>query len=178
MAIEGFGETIGIYLIGGTIDKDYNELDGSLGFESGTHIEEMLQDARMTGSFKVGQLMLKDSLDMTEADRQIVVEALRNSSTRKNVLLHGTDTMPETARAINEAGLTGQTNVLFGAMRPFALSRSDAMFNFGSAITAVRILEPGVWVTMDGQIFPGETVSKNTSIGRFEHRTLDQKRSF
>ena len=158
--------TIRILVTGGTFDKDYDELGGRLFFKD-THLHEMLRLARCRIPLQVETLMMVDSLDMTEADRARVVERCRGSAEERLVVTHGTDTMVETARALQVAGLA-KTVVLTGAMIPYAFGSSDGLFNLGSALSFAQVLPPGVYVAMNGRYFPGDKVRKNRQGGVFE----------
>jgi L-asparaginase len=158
--------TIRILVTGGTFDKEYDELGGRLFFKD-THLHEMLRLARCHIPVQVETLMMIDSLDMTEADRARVVERCQGSAEERLVVTHGTDTMAETARALQSAGL-GKTVVLTGAMVPYAFGSSDGLFNLGSALSFAQVLPPGVYVAMNGRFFPGDKVRKNRQGGVFE----------
>ena len=158
--------TIRILVTGGTFDKEYDELSGRLFFKE-THLPEMLRLARCRVPVQVETLMMIDSLDMTEADRARVVERCRTSAEDRLVVTHGTDTMAETARALQAAGL-GKTVVLTGAMVPYAFGSSDGLFNLGSALSFAQVLPPGVYVAMNGRVFAGDKVRKDRQHGVFE----------
>jgi L-asparaginase len=158
--------TIRILVTGGTFDKEYDELSGRLFFKE-THLPEMLRLARCRVPVQLETLMMIDSLDMTEADRGRVVERCRSSAEDRLVVTHGTDTMAETARALQVAGL-GKTVVLTGAMVPYAFGSSDGLFNLGSALSFAQVLPPGVYVAMNGRVFAGDKVRKDRQHGVFE----------
>jgi L-asparaginase len=158
--------TIRVLVTGGTFDKEYDELGGRLFFKD-THLPEMLRLARCRIPVEVETLMMIDSLDMTEADRARVVERCRASAEERLVVTHGTDTMPETARALQAANL-GKTVVLTGAMVPYAFGSSDGLFNLGSALSFAQVLPPGVYVAMNGRFFAADRVRKNRQGGVFE----------
>lgn len=158
---------IRIFITGGTLDKRYNELNGELYFAH-THVPEMLQQARCTLPVVTEQLLLKDSLEMTDDDRKKIERACLAAAEDKIIITHGTDTMADTARHIAPSLAQHKTVVLFGAMIPFSIGGSDALFNFGCALMAVQILEPGVYVTMNGQAFPWDNVQKLKEQGRFD----------
>ena len=158
--------TIRILVTGGTFDKEYDELGGRLFFKD-THLPEMLRLARCRIPVQLETLMMIDSLDMTEADRARVVDHCRAAAEERLVITHGTDTMTETARALQAAGL-GKTVVLTGAMVPYAFGSSDGLFNLGSALSFAQVLPPGVYVAMNGRCFPGDKVRKNRQGGIFE----------
>ena len=160
------GGPVLILVTGGTFDKEYDELHGRLFFKD-THLPEMLRLARCRVDVRVRTLMMKDSLDMSEADRQAVVEACRGSAEERIVVTHGTDTMADTARALVAAALP-RTVVLAGAMIPYAFGSSDGLFNLGSALSFAQVLPAGVYVAMNGRCFAGDRVRKNRESGVFE----------
>jgi L-asparaginase len=162
--------TIRIIITGGTFDKHYDEIRGSLTFKD-SHLPEILKFVRCTVPVEVELNQLIDSLDMQTANRMQVLESCRRAAEDHIVITHGTDTMVETAEVIGRAGLS-KTVVLTGAMVPFIFSNSDAVFNLGCAVTAVQLLEPGVYVAMNGAVFPWNDVKKNKEKGVFEKRTL------
>ena len=159
-------ERIRVFVTGGTFDKEYDELSGRLYFKD-THLEEMLRLARCRIDVAVATLMMKDSLDMDGADRAAIVERCRSAAEERIVITHGTDTMAETAQALDQAR-TGKTVVLTGAMIPYAFGSSDGLFNLGSALSFAQVLPPGVYVAMNGRVFPGARVRKNRESGIFE----------
>jgi L-asparaginase len=160
--------SIRIFVTGGTFDKEYNELTGALAFKD-THLPEMLRLGRSRVDVSVRTLMMIDSLDMTDADRAIVVEQCRQAAEARIVITHGTDTIVETARALAHALTRGdKTIVLTGAMIPYAFGSSDGLFNLGSALSFVQVLPPGVYVAMNGRYFEWNRVRKNRDSGVFE----------
>ena len=159
--------TIRVLVTGGTFDKKYDELTGRLFFK-GTHVPEMLRRGRCRVPVVVETVMMVDSLELDDAGRARVVDRARASEETAIVITHGTDTMVETGRALAEAGLSGKTIVLTGAMVPYAFGSSDGKFNLGSALSFVQVLPPGVYVAMNGQHFPWNAVRKNTVTGCFE----------
>jgi L-asparaginase len=158
---------IRILVTGGTFDKEYDEVRGRLFFKD-THVQEMLEKGRSRVPVSIRTLMMIDSLDMTDADRALVVEQCRQSEVDRIVVTHGTDTMVETARAIAAAGLHKKTVVLTGAMIPYAFGSSDGLFNLGSALSFAQVLPPGVYVAMNGQHFRWDQVRKNRDTATFE----------
>lgn len=161
---------IRVIVTGGTFDKEYNELNGSLFFKQ-THVDEMLRLGRCRVEVVVQTLMMMDSLDMTAADRQRIVEACRASEEHRLVVTHGTDTMVETARSLAaDAALAAKTIVMTGAMVPYAFGSSDGLFNLGSALSFVQALPPGVYVAMNGRYFPWNGVEKDRAAGVFVSR--------
>lgn len=154
---------IQILLTGGTIDKHYNPSNGGMEFKD-SHIEQILEQGRITSNYSIEQLMFKDSLRMIEADRQLVANACKNLKSDKILITHGTDTMVETAQHIANKQpqlLTKKTIVLVGAMIPHEIRYSDAMFNIGFALGAVNALENGIYIAMNGEIFAWNNVCKN-----------------
>ena len=158
---------IRILVTGGTFDKQYDELTGRLFFRT-THLHEMLQRGRCRLDVVAETVMMIDSLDLDDGGRAQIVAAVRRSEERAIVITHGTDTMVQTARALSDARLTDKTIVMTGAMIPYAFGSSDGLFNLGSALSFVQVLQPGVYVAMNGQIFPWDCVRKNTESGCFE----------
>ena len=158
--------TIRILVTGGTFDKEYDEIHGRLFFKD-THVAEMLRLGRSRVEVSVRTLMMIDSLDMSDADRQAIVANCRQCDEPRIVVTHGTDTMVVTARALADASLS-KTIVLTGAMIPYAFGSSDGLFNLGSALSFAQVLPPGVYVAMNGMAFPWDRVRKNTRTGFFE----------
>jgi L-asparaginase len=159
---------IRVFITGGTFDKTYDEISGKLRFED-THIHEMLLLGRSRLDLAVRTLMMVDSLDMTDADRRLVLENCRSAAEERILVTHGTDTMTDTARVLGEAGLP-KVIVLTGAMVPYAFGSSDGLFNLGSALSFVQALPHGVYVAMNGRCFPWDDVVKNGALGIFENR--------
>jgi L-asparaginase len=160
---------IRVFVTGGTFDKEYSELTGTLAFKD-THLPEMLRLGRSRVDASVRTLMMIDSLDMTDADRSLIVEQCRQTSEARVLITHGTDTMVDTARAIATATppLDGKTIVLTGAMVPYAFGSSDGLFNLGSALSFVQVLPAGVYIAMNGRCFEWDNVRKNRETGVFE----------
>jgi L-asparaginase len=155
-----------IFVTGGTFDKEYNELNGQLYFKD-THVHEMLTLGRCHVDTEVRTLMLVDSLEMTDDDRQIVLEHCRQSKDDRIIITHGTDTMEVTARTLGEAALP-KTIVVTGAMVPYKFGSSDGLFNLGSAMAFVQSLPHGVYVAMNGRYFRWDRCRKNRQTGVFE----------
>lgn len=156
---------IRILATGGTLDKEYNKLSGELVFTR-SHLAEILDQARVRVPVAIETVMLKDSLHMDAADREVILARCRAAPEERLIVTHGTDTLAETARLLGEK-LTDKTVVLVGAMIPYAFGGSDAMFNLGCAVAAVQACPPGVWVTMNGRIFPFDDVRKDKAAGDF-----------
>ncbi|CAN5627405.1 hypothetical protein BH18VER1_BH18VER1_15590 [soil metagenome] len=155
-----------ILVTGGTFDKEYDELNGSLFFKD-THLGEMLRLGRSRVDVTIRTVMMIDSLEMTDADRGLIVQNCLQCAEDRIVITHGTDTMTDTAAAIAR-DVTGKTVVLTGAMIPYAFGSSDGLFNLGSALSFVQILPAGVYVAMNGKCFPWDRVHKNRERGEFE----------
>jgi L-asparaginase len=157
---------IRVFVTGGTFDKEYDELHGTLDFRH-THVPEMLKLGRCRVDVEVTTLMMIDSLDMTDADRELIVRSCIDASENRIVITHGTDTMVDTARVIAER-VHDRTIVLTGAMIPYAFGSSDGLFNLGSALSFVQSLPAGVYIAMNGRWFPWNDVRKNREAGTFE----------
>ena len=157
---------IRIFVTGGTFDKTYDEIEGSLAFGD-THLPEMLRLGRCHVDVSVRTLMMIDSLSMTDDDRAIIVHNCRTCEESRIVVTHGTDTIVETAAAL-AAGVPGKTIVLTGAMVPYAFGSSDGLFNLGAALSFAQTLPPGVYVGMNGRHFAWNRVRKNKEAGIFE----------
>lgn len=157
---------IRLFVTGGTFDKEYDEIHGRLEFRD-THLPDMLEMARSRLDVRVRTLMMVDSLEMTTADREIIANNCREAPEPFIVITHGTDTMVDTARVLAEQ-VPDKTIVLTGAMIPISFGSSDGLFNLGGALTVVQVLPRGVWITMNGRIFPWNDVRKNRDTGIFE----------
>lgn len=158
--------SIRILVTGGTFDKEYNEQTGQLYFKD-THLPEMLRLGRSRVDITIRTVMMVDSLEMTEADRQLIVQNCGQAEEDRIVVTHGTDTMTDTAAEIARAGLR-KTIVLTGAMVPYAFGSSDGLFNLGSALSFVQVLPAGVYIAMNGKCSPWDRVRKNRQRGEFE----------
>ena len=155
-----------IIATGGTFDKHYNELTGVLGFAD-SHLPAVITRTRMTVPVALEVLPLLDSLDMQDADRERVLRACAAAAEKAIVIVHGTDTMKETAGVLGPADL-GKTIVLTGAMIPYEIANSDALFNLGFAAGVAQTLPAGVYVAMNGQVFAWDKVTKNRAAGVFQ----------
>ena len=160
---------IRIFVTGGTFDKTYDQISGRLIFGD-THLPEMLNLGRSRVEVSIRTLMMVDSLDMSDADRDLIVRNCRQCEESRIVITHGTDTMVDTARAL-AAGVADKTIVLTGAMVPYAFGSSDGLFNLGSALSFAQTLPSGVYIAMNGQHFSWDQVRKNKSTGIFEALT-------
>ena len=160
--------SVRVFVTGGTFDKEYHELTGTLHFHE-THLPEMLRRGRCMLDVQTEVLMMIDSLEMKESHRARIVQACRDATESRLVITHGTDTMVDTARVLSAAAL-GKTVVLTGAMVPYAFGSSDGLFNLGSALSFVQTLPAGVYIAMNGRYFTADNVTKNRDVGVFEER--------
>jgi L-asparaginase len=158
--------TLRLIAAGGTFDKHYDPLAGALSFAA-SHLPAIVTRCRLNAPVEITTLPLLDSLDMQDLDRQRILKACVDATEPQIVIIHGTDTMPETARVLGAAALS-KTIVITGAMVPYAISDSDALFNLGYAFAAAQHLPPGVYVAMGGAVFAWDAVRKNRVAGRFE----------
>ena len=158
--------SIQIFITGGTFDKEYNEITGKLYFKD-THLKEMLSMGRSQLDVKITTLMVIDSIDMTNDDRDNILEACKNCLLDKIIITHGTDTMVDTAKFLDKCNLD-KTIVFTGAMIPIDFGSSDGLFNLGSAMGFVQSLESGIYIAMNGRCFNYDKVRKNTKTGIFE----------
>jgi L-asparaginase len=158
-------KSILVLTTGGTIDKNYfDELSEYRITDSG--IPALLTEARVALPFRVVELMRKDSLDLTEADRELIAAAAREAPEERIVVTHGTDTMTATAKVL-AAAVPGKTLVLTGALSPARFAETDAPFNLGMAFATAQVAAPGVWIAMSGEVFDGLKVRKDRAAGRF-----------
>ncbi|MFN2276786.1 MAG: asparaginase domain-containing protein, partial [Candidatus Promineifilaceae bacterium] len=158
--------SIRIIVTGGTFDKRYDEIEGTLTFQE-THLPVILRQVRVTVPVHVETNQLIDSLHMTMQDRLRILEACRQAPESLLIITHGTDTIVETAQLLGEAQLA-KTIVLTGAMVPYTVFGSDSLFNLGGSVTAVQLLAHGVYVVMNGRIFDWDNIRKNRQRGTFE----------
>ena len=165
--------SIRIFITGGTFDKEYNELNGKLFFED-THLPEMLELGRCKLDVNIRTLMMIDSLEMTEEDRNIIAYNCLQCEEDKIVITHGTDTMVETAKLLAEK-VNNKTIVLTGAMIPYKFGSSDGLFNLGAALAYVQTLPYGIYIAMNGEIFHWNNVRKNKELGLFEKLSDDKQ---
>ena len=157
---------IQILITGGTFDKEYNELDGSLFFKQ-THLPEMLTLGRCQLPIKIRTLMMMDSTDMSDTTREVIAQQCLNSTSNKIIVTHGTDTMVETAKIIAEH-VTDKTIILTGAMIPYTFGSSDGLFNLGCSLAYLQTLPKNVYISMNGQYFTWDNCKKNKALGQFE----------
>ena len=155
-----------ILITGGTFDKEYNEIIGKLYFKD-THMREILDLGRSKLDVKIRTLMLLDSLDMTDDDRNVILDNCKRVSESQIVITHWTDTMTDTAKVLAEASME-KTIVITGAMIPYKFGSSDGLFNFGGALAFAQSLPHGVYIAMNGRYFDWNKVQKNKKTGVFE----------
>ena len=158
--------SIKIFVTGGTFDKEYNELNGELYFNK-THLHEMLELGRSELKVDIETLMMKDSLDMSDGNRNSIVQKCFESNENKILITHGTDTMVKTAKLL-AAKITTKTIVLTGAMIPYKFGSSDGLFNLGSALSFLQSLPHGIYIAMNGNIYNWNNVKKNKELGLFQ----------
>lgn len=157
---------IRIFITGGTFDKEYNELNGQLYFKD-THMSDLLEMGRSLVDVEIRTLMMIDSLEMTDEDRELIAHQCNQCEESRIIITHGTDTMSHTAKWLAE-NVRNKTIVLTGAMIPIKFGSSDGLFNLGSALAFVQTLPPGVYVAMNGRYFNWDNVRKNRQTGVFE----------
>ena len=157
---------IKVLVCGGTFDKEYDEIKERLVFRE-TYLPQMLKLGRCRLDLDIRTVMLIDSLEMTNADRKIILETCQKSKEDKIVITHGTSRMVETARFLAKS-IKDKTIVLTGAMSPYAFGSSDGLFNLGCALAFVQALPHGVYIAMNGKYFTWDNVRKNKSTGMFE----------
>jgi L-asparaginase len=158
-----------ILITGGTFDKHYDAIQGELTFKE-SHLPAILRQARVTVPIAIEVCLLKDSLQMTDEDRQSILTACRRATEDRLVVVHGTDTMVQTGMVLQAASLP-KTIILTGAMVPYAIRESDALFNLGFALAAAQCLSHGVYIAMNGRVWPAHQVAKNRKLGVFEQVT-------
>lgn len=160
-------ESMRIFTTGGTIDKIY--FDAKSEYEVGEpQIGDILRETGVGFPFQITALMRKDSLDMSDADRDSIRDAVAACTERHVLITHGTDTMTETAAALQS--ITGKTIVLTGALNPARFRGSDAIFNIGGAVIAAQSMPPGIYIVMNGRVFDALKVRKNRDKNRFEDK--------
>ncbi len=161
-----FYMAVRILITGGTFDKEYNELTGQLFFKD-THMHDLLEMGRSKVPVEIRTLMMIDSLEMTDEDRELIVHQCNSCEEEQIVITHGTDTMAQTASVL-AAQVPNKTIVLTGAMIPIKFGSSDGLFNLGSALAFAQTLSTGVYVAMNGRWFAANRVRKNKETGMFE----------
>ena len=160
---------IKIFATGGTFDKEFNEINGELYFKK-TNLFVLIELGRSQVDLKIETLMMVDSLQMTNTERQYILEKCKKEKTDKIIITHGTDTMVKTAEFVARH-IKDKIIILTGAMIPIKFCSSDGLFNLGSALSFAQVLDPGVYITMNGQYFYWDNVRKNKKLGIFERIT-------
>ena len=156
---------IKIFTTGGTIDKIY--FDATSEYQVGPpNISAVFSELKLGFTYTIESLMKKDSLDLTEEDRTTIFRAVAEDPSERILITHGTDTMVETTKKLS--GIQGKTIVLTGALKPALFKTTDAVFNIGCAVTAVQVLEPGIYIVMNGCVFSHDRVRKYVQHGMFE----------
>lgn len=157
-------EPIAIVTTGGTIDKAY--FDALSVYQIGEPVvKKLLDGANVTYPYRIVELLRKDSLELTDEDRQRLRQTVAALDARRVVITHGTDTMTDSARVL--AAIPDKTIVLTGALSPARFAESDATFNIGMAFAAAQTLPAGVYVAMNGRVFRGDDVRKDREQSRF-----------
>jgi len=160
---------IQVLTTGGTIEKVYSEQTGTVQ-NVATRIEGYLDLLRLPDAqVEVTPLMNKDSLDMTDADRALILDAVRDRiAGAPVVIVHGTDTMVETGRLLKSQLISPEHPVILtGAMTPLGFERSDGLQNLTESLFAARMLKPGVWIVIHNQVFDVDHVRKDRQLARF-----------
>ena len=156
---------VAILTTGGTFDKVY--FDANSEYSIGDPcITSILDEGNVNSDYRIQSILKKDSLDITSKERQIIKNSVQECVEERIMIIHGTDTMVETAKSLED--IKDKTIVLTGAMQPARFKKTDAIFNSGFALAAVQILEYGVYITMNGMIFRSDNVKKNIDLGKFE----------
>ena len=157
---------IKIFATGGTFDKEFNEINGDLFFKK-TNLYKLLELGRSQLNVKIETLMMVDSLKMTKTEKNYIVNKCKEEKSNRIIITHGTDTMVDTAKIIAKH-ILDKTIILTGAMIPIKFGSSDGLFNLGSALSFVQVIDPGVYITMNGRYFKWDNVIKNKNKGIFE----------
>ena len=155
-----------VFVTGGTFDKEYDEINGKLYFKD-THLPEMFKLGRCSVDMRVRTLMMIDSLEMTDEDREVIIRQCVRCEQDRIIITHGTDTMVKTANTLAKEKIQ-KTIVLTGAMIPYKFGSSDGFFNLGSALAFVQALPHGVYIAMHGKFFKANNAAKNQRTGYFE----------
>ena len=156
---------VAILTTGGTFDKVY--FDANSEYSIGDPcITAILDEGNVNSDYRIQSILKKDSLDITSKERQIIKNSVEECAEERIIIIHGTDTMVETAKSLED--IKDKTIVLTGAMQPARFKKTDAIFNSGFALAAAQILEYGVYITMNGMVFHSDNVRKNIDLGKFE----------
>ncbi|MEC7885417.1 MAG: asparaginase domain-containing protein [Pseudomonadota bacterium] len=158
---------ITILTTGGTFDKIY--FDANSDYKIGdTCVGSILEEGNVTTDYEILSILKKDSLDITESERKIIKDEVKKCESSRILITHGTDTMVETAKFLSD--IDNKTIVLTGSMQPARFKNSDATFNIGFALSAVSILDFGVYIAINGIVFNHDNVKKNIDLGKFENK--------
>ena len=156
---------IAILTTGGTSDKIY--FDANSEYSIGEPcISSILDEGNVTSEFRIKSILKKDSLDINQKERELIKKSVIECEEERIIIIHGTDTMVETAKFLEE--IKDKTIVLTGSMQPARFKKTDAIFNSGFAFAAALSLENGIYIAMNGRIFNSSNVRKNIDLGRFE----------
>ena len=156
---------IAILTTGGTFDKIY--FDANSEYSIGEPcISSILDEGNVTSEFRIKSILKKDSLDINQKERELIKKSVIECEEERIIIIHGTDTMVETAKFLEE--IKDKTIVLTGSMQPARFKKTDAIFNSGFAFAAALSLENGIYIAMSGRIFNSSNVRKNIDLGRFE----------
>jgi len=156
---------VAILTTGGTFDKVY--FDANSEYSIGDPcITAILDEGNVNSDYRIQSILKKDSLDITSKERQIIKNSVQECLEERIIIIHGTDTMVETAKSLED--IKDKTIVLTGAMQPARFKKTDAIFNSGFALASAQILEHGVYITMNGMVFRSDNVKKNIDLGKFE----------
>lgn len=151
---------------GGTIDKDYPTTGKAYAFEiASPAVETMMQTVNPSFEYRVVELLKKDSSDITDEDRKLIAQTCREATEDYIVITHGTDTMTDTAKELSD--INSKVIVITGSMRPERFAESDASFNVGSAVAALSLVDPGIYIAMSGQVLLWDKVLKDFTAGQF-----------
>ncbi len=161
------GVTLALLSTGGTFEKVYRPSEGRLWFDR-SGLSDWKDQCQLPESCRLEVVMLVDSLDMTEAERDHLAERIACAPESRVVVIHGTDTMVASAKTALRRQRPDQVVVFTGAMIPASQHHSDALFNLGMAVASSQLLRPGSYVCMSGQVFRSDQVQKNKALGRFE----------
>ncbi len=156
---------IKIFTTGGSLDKGYSTRESAFVVQE-PRVEEILKEANATFEYEIESLFRKDSLEIVDGDREVIVEAVKNDPCERILITHGTDTMADTGQRLSS--VPGKTIVLTGAMQPASFKHTDAHFNIGFALAVLQTLPHGVYIAMNGGVFDPHEVRKNMELDRFE----------
>lgn len=151
---------------GGSIDKDYPKVTKGYAFEMGEPaVLRILDKIKPNFKYTIIPVLKKDSLDLTDKDREEILSECKNASSSKIIITHGTDTMLETAKKLSE--VKDKTIVFTAARKPEKFKDSDAEFNLGCAIGAIHTLENGLYIVMHGRVYPWNKCKRDQKTGQF-----------